>query len=416
MEYLSLFVAGSAVAFVAARSLSASGPSFLLLCGAAFRLTLLFRPPDLSEDVWRYLWDGRVARAGVSPWAWPPDDPRLANLAPALSARVAHREIRTVYPPAAEAIFRAAGIGDHPFFLKSLFAAADLGVVAMLAGAGLPGGAFAAALYAFHPLPVTETAGQGHVDAVGVALLVAALLHVQGGRRGAAGLALGLSAMTKYVSAAAALPLLKRGGWRTLLAAAAAGAALWAGASRGGVSPTGGLDQYATRWEFNSVAYPAVFATMEMGAVPARAKEAFLAWKARHRDPPWTQKVFPYFYSAFFARALLALLLGAILVAIAWRGQDLWGSVLASVGALLLLSPTLHPWYALWAFPFAAARREPSFLWLATVLPVAYALVYPVRGLPPALVYGIEYVPFGALLFWTLARLRLLRPARSAQG
>src|SRR6202035_2560221 len=48
---------------------------------------------------------GGVARAGFSPWPWPPADPRLAGLAPALSARVAHRDIRTVYPPVAQAVF-----------------------------------------------------------------------------------------------------------------------------------------------------------------------------------------------------------------------------------------------------------------------------------------------------------------------
>jgi uncharacterized membrane protein len=414
--YLSFFAAGSAVAFVAARSLSASGTGFLLLCAAAFRLTLLFRPPDLSEDVWRYLWDGRVARAGVSPWAWPPADPRLAELAPALSARVAHRDIRTVYPPVAQAVFHSAGVGDRPFLLKAVFSAADIAIVGMLAGAGLPGGAAAAALYAFHPLPVTETAGQGHVDSLGVALLIAALLHVQRGRRAAGGLALALSALTKYVSAAAALPLVRRGGWRTLLAGIAAVAAIWAAASRGGSSPAGGLEQYAMRWEFNSLAYPAVFAAMEKGDVPGRAKEAFLRWKARHRDPPWTQRVFPYFYSAFFARAFLGLSLGLVLVAIAWRGRDLWGSLLASVGALLLLAPTLHPWYLLWTLPFAAARREPAFLWLATVAPLAYALLYPVPGLSRAAVYGIEYAPFAVLLFWTLRGLRTAVPAAAAVG
>ena len=138
--YLSLFAAGSVLAAVAAGSLTASRPSFLLLCGAVFRLTLLFRPVDLSEDAWRYLWDGRVARAGISPWALAPDDPALAGVAPSLKERVAHRDIRTVYPPAAEAVFRAAAVSDNPFLLKAIFSAADLAVVAMLAGAGLPGG------------------------------------------------------------------------------------------------------------------------------------------------------------------------------------------------------------------------------------------------------------------------------------
>ncbi len=406
LPYLSLFLAGSVLAFVAARSLSGSRPSFLLLCAAAFRLTLLFRPADLSDDLWRYLWDGGVARAGISPWRYAPADPAVSGLDPQLNARVAHREIRTVYPPAAQAIFRTLGYARTPFLLKSFFAAADLAVVGLLAGASLPGGAWAAALYAFHPLPVTETAGQGHLDSLGVALLAASVAHVLRGRRSAAGLGLALSALCKYVSAAAALPLARRGGWRTVLAAAAAVTLLWGAAGREGTSPAGGLDQYATRWEFNSVAYPAVYAAMEGARIPGRAKQAFLAWKARHHDPPWTARVFPYFYSAFFARAFLGITLGFLLLAIAWRVTDLWGAVLASVGALLLASPTLHPWYLLWVLPFAAARREPAFLWLATAAPLAYAILYPTRGVSVAAVYAVEYLPFAALLLWPLLRRR----------
>jgi alpha-1,6-mannosyltransferase len=398
--YLALMAAGLLVAFVAARSLSGSKPKtrFLVLCAAAFRITLLLRPADLSEDIWRYLWDGRVGRAGISPWALPPDDPSLASLSPALKARVTHREVRSVYPPAAQAVFRTAGFEERPWVLKAVFAAADVAIVALVARAPLPGASFAAALYAFHPLPVTETAGQGHVDSLGVALLVAAVVNAGSRRRIAAGIALALSVMTKYVSAAAALPLFRRGGWRTVLAAATVAAASWVAATRGGVSPAGGMDQYATRWEFNSVLYPAVYRGVEAARLPERAKADFLRWKARHGDPPWTAKVFPFFYSAFFARAILGIALAILLAFVALRVGELWAAVLASVGALLLFAPTLHPWYALWVLPFAAVRRNPAFLWLASVVPLAYGLLYTTGGLTPAAILAIEYVPFAILL------------------
>jgi hypothetical protein len=399
--YLSLCFAGSVVAWIAARSLSASPTSFVLFCAAVFRLTLLLRPADLSEDVWRYLWDGRVSRAGISPWAYAPDDPAVAKIAPLVRDHVAHREIRTVYPPAAQAVFRVAA-GDGPVPLKAVFGAADLAVVALLAGSGLPGGLFAAALYAFHPLAITESAGQGHVDSLGVALLVAAVCYASRGRALSAGAALAMSILIKYVSGAAALPFLKaKKGFRTAAVAAGVTGLVWvATTARGGVSPTGGLDQYATRWEFNSVLYPAMFAAVEAGEIPQRAKADFIRWKAAHHDPPWTAKVFPYFYSGFIARLLLAAILATVLVAIAIRVEDLWAAVLFSVGALLLFSPTLYPWYVLWALPFAAARRHAAFLWLSFAVPLSYVMHYPVTGhaIPRAAVLAFEYVPFAALL------------------
>jgi hypothetical protein len=285
--------------------------------------------------------------------------------------------------------------------LKAVFGAADIVVVALLAASGLPGGLFAAALYAFHPLAITESAGQGHVDSLGVALLVAAVCYASRGRAVGAGAALAMSILVKYVSGAAALPFLKRKkGFRTAAVAAGVTALVWVGTVRGGVSPAGGLDQYATRWEFNSVLYPAMFAAVEAGQIPQRAKADFIRWKAAHHDPPWTAKVFPWFYSGFIARLLLAAILATVLVAIAIRVEDLWAAVLFSVGALLLFSPTLYPWYVLWALPFAAARRHAAFLWLSFAVPLSYVMHYPVPGLavPRAAVLAFEYVPFAALL------------------
>jgi len=397
-SYLGLFLLGAAVSFLAARSLSASRRGFLLLSAALLRATLLFRAPDLSEDVWRYLWDGEVSRHGISPYRYAPDDPALGGLSSNLRAQLAHREIRTVYPPVAQAVFRVFGrFGLFP--LKAVLAAADVAVVGLLFSAG---GSFAAALYAFHPLPITEIAGQGHLDSLGVALLLAALLYVRSGRRVAAGLAFAASVLTKYVSIAAAIPLIRRGRLAALAASVLLGAAVWLAATRSGVSPAGDLRQFSLRWDFNSVLYPAAVRLMEATSLPESAKDVFIDWKERHHDPAWSQALFPYFYAAFFARALLAGVLALLLVVIGRRVEDLEGAVLASVGALLLFSPTLHPWYLVWILPFAALKREPAFLFLSLAAPLAYALLYPLPGVSSGMILALEYVPFALLLARTL--------------
>src|SRR5437899_13094350 len=47
-----------------------------LLC----RLALLVAPPTLSTDIYRYVWDARVASAGISPYARAPSAPELIAL------------------------------------------------------------------------------------------------------------------------------------------------------------------------------------------------------------------------------------------------------------------------------------------------------------------------------------------------
>ncbi len=404
--YLLVFLLGAGLSLLAARSLSASGLPFLLLCGGLFRATLLIRPPDLSEDLFRYLWDGRVAQAGISPYAFVPNDPALAKISPDLYSRLAHRDVRTVYPPTAQAVFRVFGGRGRVILLKAVFAAADLSIVALIWSTRMPGAAFGAALYAFHPLAITESAGQGHLDSLGVALLLASLSHLARHRPTSAGVAFALTVLTKYVALAAAIPILRRGRSKLLLSFAIGLGSLWLAASRGGSSPVGGMGDFATRWDFNSILYRPVVWLIDASALPEKAKSAFLILKEKLNHPPWSQALFPFFYSAFFARVLLATSLLLALAWIAWRAESLEGSVFASLAALLVVSPTLHPWYLLWVLPFASRRREPAFLYLSFCVPLAYALLYPLRGVSGELTYGLEYAPFALLLARTLRRSR----------
>ena len=404
--YLLLFLAGSLLSLFAARSLSGSSLGFLLFCAAVFRVTLLLRVPDLSDDVYRYLWDGRVAAAGKSPYSLAPADAR-PDFFPELRREVSYPELRTVYPPVAQAAFRVAASIPAPgiLALKALFSAADVAVVALLYASGGAAAPFAAALYAFHPLPVSETAGQGHLDSLGVALLLSCVVLLARRRRIASAIAFALTVLVKYVPLSAAPALLRRGRWWFAAAAVVATVALWMLASRGGQSPAVGLGPYATRWEFNSVLYPAVFTSVDRLDLPRRAKSAYTRWKDKREHRPWMQKIYPYFYTAFFARALIGIVLGVVLLIIGVKVQDIELAVFASVAALLLASPTLHPWYLLWILPFAAKRREPAFLFLCTVAPLAYGLIHPLAGWTPPAIRLVEYGPFVVLLGWTFLRL-----------
>ncbi|HWC66252.1 MAG TPA: hypothetical protein VG777_09225, partial [Thermoanaerobaculia bacterium] len=129
-----------------------------------------------------------------------------------------------------------------------------------------------------------------------------------------------------------------------------------------------------------------------------RAKAAYARWKSTRPERPWMERPWPYFYPELFARLLLAAALAAGLVVIAFRVADPVRAAGASIGLFLLLSPVLHPWYVLWALPFAALFRRAAFLWLAAAVPFGYALLHPVAPFSPALVLTIEYVPFALLL------------------
>src|SRR5688572_30520745 len=59
-----------------------SRSTFLLVVVFAvlFRLSIVFSPPYLSDDIYRYIWDGRVQAAGINPYRYLPSAPELVQL------------------------------------------------------------------------------------------------------------------------------------------------------------------------------------------------------------------------------------------------------------------------------------------------------------------------------------------------
>lgn len=75
------------------------------------------------------------------------------------------------------------------------------------------------------------------------------------------------------------------------------------------------------------------------------------------------------------ARAVLAALLLLVSVLAPWRERDALGAAAIVAAAILWLSPTVHPWYAVWLvalLPFASPRLRFGLGWLAAALPIAY--------------------------------------------
>jgi hypothetical protein len=212
-----VFAITGAGALLASRMDSADqrGALVVILVGAvAMRLALLFVEPYLSTDIFRYVWDGRVQAAGINPYRYVPSAPEIANLRDAAIFPNINRAgyAVTIYPPTAQAIFLAiTRFGESVVVMKLGLIAFEGGILAallvVLQRQGAPATRLAA--YAWHPLPVWEIAGSGHVDAAMCALLVAGLLLFFHGRTLLAGAVVMLGALVKP-TALLALPVFWR--------------------------------------------------------------------------------------------------------------------------------------------------------------------------------------------------------------
>src|SRR4026208_386392 len=102
----------SAIYLVAAWIVIRSRPSnstlrIAIAFAVLFRLSILFAPPYLSDDIYRYVWDGRVQAAGINPYRYIPAAPELAQLRDdAIYPKINRKDwAHTIYPAVAQVVF-----------------------------------------------------------------------------------------------------------------------------------------------------------------------------------------------------------------------------------------------------------------------------------------------------------------------
>jgi hypothetical protein len=382
-RHLALLVAAGvawAAAVLALRVLPrASGQlATVIVVSLAVRVPAWWMPPLHSDDAYRFVWDGRVQRAGINPYAYPPDAPQLASLRDELWAKVNHRHLPTIYPPGAQLAFRlAAALPLAPLAAwKLVVALADLGLLALLIvwlrrSGGDPRMAI---VWGWSPLVAIELAGNAHVDGLGALFLIAAVIALKSEKPRSVPICLALSAAVKPLALVLA-PLMGRRvvAWAILAVVLAALAAPYA---RAGGRMSGSLGEYGRRWRANDGAFALIqtgatalvahtrFARMyELGTSPRLARLI----SGRDRD-----QIYPDEVANLIARGVVLLCFAAAVGWALWRKLPPLRVATIAVGAFLLLTPALHPWYAVFLLPLVALGASPAWLVLAVLAPLAY--------------------------------------------
>jgi Glycosyl transferase family 2 len=376
------------VALAASRGLSRRG---LVLClGAAllWRVALVPAPPLLSDDVNRYVWEGRIQLHGGNPYAWSdrPTAERWRPLRDPVYDGVNHKGYTAVYPPLFLLASRAVvALHDSVPAMKAFLVACELATLGALAlvlkRRRLP--LERLLVLAWSPLALVEIAGSGHNDAFGMLWMVLALLAVEADRPLLSALAASAGFMAKYLPGLVAAAWARRYGVGHVLAGGALAVGLVATYLDPGSQETMllSLSKYARFWRFNETLFAPLAALLGSHGAAVRAG---------------------------------ALLTAGLALALAWRRVEPAAAATAVVAAWLLLTPNLLPWYALWLVPLLVLRDEPAALLFTGTVSLAY-LVYPTwqSGEPWKVGWGwraLEYAPclLVAARSWTERR-----PARA---
>jgi hypothetical protein len=367
------------------------------------RLAALAGQPILSDDLYRYAWDGRVQVSGTDPYRYTPSSVHLADLRedwlwpdaggcarlqrePGCT-RINRPLVHTIYPPVAEAwftaVYRVAGIGAHH---KAWQVAGLLGDVALVALLPAVLRAYKrderwTALYALSPVAVVEVVNNGHVDGLAALLVVLALLAAAKRKPAWAGALLGAAAMIKLYPAVLGLAFVAVVGFRK--AGRPALARLVGGAAA--VAAAGYLPHVAA------------VGLRVIGYLPGYLREERYGEGGRYLLAGMLG------LPAGLTAALAALGVAAGAAWVIRERPEVPRGCAVLLGALLLAVTPVQPWYALTLLAVAAVAGAPA--WSAVAL-AGYPYFFAVLLDSPHAV-GIGRVSYGMALLVVLAASRM---------
>ena len=363
-----------------------------------FRLTLLPALPDLSDDYYRYIWDGNLVAKGVSPYAHAPADPELADrgfVDNALLGKLNSKDFHSVYPPLSQLVFLCGGwfyevseLAPSFLMMKSLFVLMEFTGLCFLITAlrRTSTSVSAMILYAWNPLVIIEIAGQGHTEGAMVLGMGLAAHAACSGRAAISWLGLTLAAMTKLLPFAFVPLWLRyfrgRGLWLGLTVAIALCVPFWTPSLIGTYES---VQLYVQYFEFNAGLYFTI--------------KQILYW---FTGDDWSKQIGPLLRWVFAAIAI-----GIYLFHRVDGPQRLLQASLLLFSAYLITATTVHPWYVTWVLPlipFTPMLRWPWF-WFSFACFASY-VAYTDIG-QSRLLWGLLVYP-GWIGFYVLAAINVM--------
>lgn len=314
-----------------------------LVLAALWHVPFLLKPPGSDDDIHRYVWDGRVQRLGYNPYLLVPSDPALSRLHTPETRTLNNPDVPSPYPAGAQLFFRAVtAIHESTFALKVAFVVCDFVIALVLLDIlrFSRQGAHWVLAYAWNPLLAIEVAGSGHIDIVGVLLLLLSAGALARRWRAVAALAFGMAVAVKFLPVVLVPLYWKRVRVRDGVLAALVVTLLYVPFLNHRRIPIGSLGSYVQSFRFNDP----LFGMLERCAAPQLL--AGLAVLVGFLTAIWLRRKLPTCSPDAFA----------------WP-----------MAASLLCAPVVYPWYLLWLLPFMrSASTVPIIIWTVSIIPTYY--------------------------------------------
>ena len=324
-------------------------PSKGIIIGLAILLRIVFSylPPSLSDDAYRYVWDGVIMADGINPYVYKPSDDTLntyqeTTMYPELNSA----EFYSVYPPVSQLVFVSGGFfyaGDWAYsyyIIKAVLSLLEIGALLILATFVSRG---ILLLYAWNPLVIVETAGQAHTEAALLFFIAACLWFVKKERPVLASAVLAFAGWVKLYPFVFFPLLWRRFGWKGVVPGGLVAFGLFVPFYHPAFFSNilESLNLYVSYFEFNAGLYYGI-------------KKIFMVWTG----DDWSKTIGP------FLRNIFVLSLPVVYVLDAYFKWSVQRSFFIITVLFLILSTTIHPWYFLGILFLAAWQESKAWPWI----------------------------------------------------
>ncbi len=394
--------------------------TFWLYASVLFRFLLLFSVPNLSDDFYRFIWDGRLWESGYHPFAEIPSyyikhGIKVEGINEELFQQLNSPDYFTIYPPVAQFIFWISvklspqSIAGSLVIMKSIVFLCEIGSIIVIKKLldHFSLGKTRVLYYALNPLVIIELTGNVHLEGVMIFFLLTSVLLLAKQKPVGSAMAFAVAVCVKLLPLMFLPAVFPVQGWKKALV-------FWAA--------TGAtcLLLFVPLWDYeivkgfqDSVAY--YFSKFEFNASIYYIVRAWGNWYYGYN----------IIGSAGWKLGLISFLFIMILSMRPWWSQKLQGASSAEKNALLLetllfvlliyflFTTTLHPWYitTMIAISVFTGFRF-SILWSALIF-LTYAGYSREAFVENLWFTAVEYTAVMGYLAYEIWRRKHLLPQRS---
>ncbi len=359
-----------------------------------FRIILLPSPPSLSDDIYRYLWDGKVQSHGINPYKYSPNSDNLAFIKDEYANKVNEPGCPTIYPPLAQIISLIVyKISYTVTFMKLFYIIFDILLIFVIYKILLFRGdnILKVIIYAWNPASVIEFASNGHNDSMAIFFLFLSFYLAMKDRPFLSVSSLSFSILSKYTPIILIPFYYKKIDKRALLLLPLIIIVLFWPYRSGIENLLSGINIYSHLQKFNDSIFYLFHSTLWH-----YLKDYYNPWHLAMID----------------SKMLVGVILTFVFIYLFIRNDELGWSAYIIIGLFIILYFQVQPWYLMWILPFACIYRGRAWILLTSLIPLSYYTY--VKFYSPEKIWheslilkSIIYLPFYFLLTYDFIKIKL---------